>query len=177
MHRQCGRIEGGVDYCRHSLNVINTFKKVRSLFMQSYEHILLAVDYSQESSSLIEKAQVMVERFQAKLSVIHVIDAIPMPDTSYGTVIDVNQEVDDPLLAAEQMKFKELCQQLQINPAEQWLVWGIPATEIINVAKHVQADVVLIGYRHHHGLAALFGNNAAEVMRHVQCDVWTVTLR
>ncbi len=145
--------------------------------MQRYEHILLALDYSQESARLIDKALDMVERFQARLSVIHVIDAIPMPDTSYGTVIDVNQEVDEPLLAAEQLKFKALCQQLQVNPAEQWLVWGIPVTEIVNLAKHVHVDVVLIGYRHHHGLAALFGNKTEEVMRHVQCDVWTVNLR
>ena len=49
--------------------------------MSDYQHVLLAVDYTKHSVYVAEKARVLANKYQAKLSVIHVLDNIPMPDT------------------------------------------------------------------------------------------------
>ena len=134
------------------------------------------MDYTKHSVYVAEKARVLANKYQAKLSVIHVLDNIPMPDTNYGTVIALDQISADELLEAEKIKFMELGDQLAIDVVNRWMVWGIPTQEIINIADQEQVDLIIVGSHGRHGLALLLGSTANSVLHHAKCDVLAVRL-
>ena len=144
--------------------------------MSNYQHVLVAVDFSKHSLYVAEKARVLANKYQAKLSMIHVLDNIPMPDTNYGTLIVLDQTSPDELLEAEKIKFMELGDQLGIGQDNRWMVWGIPKQEIINIADQEKVDLIIVGSHGRHGLALLLGSTANSVLHHGKCDVMAVRL-
>ena len=54
------------------------------------------------------------------------------------------------------------------------LTWaaGEPASQILETARRLRADVIVLGEHHHGALGRLFGTDVdAEVQRHAGCDV------
>jgi len=145
--------------------------------MRDYQHILLAVDFSEQSVYVAEKARSLAYRYQAKLSIIHVLDNIPMPDTNYGTVIPLNQYSSDELLEAEKVKLMQLGDQLNVDLANRWMLWGVPKQEIIHIAEQEQVDLIVVGSHGRHGLALLLGSTANSVLHYAKCDVMAIRLQ
>jgi universal stress protein A len=145
--------------------------------MSDYQHILLAVDYSEHGDYVAEKARSLAYRYQAKLSIIHVLDNIPMPDTNYGTVIALDKDSSYDLLEAEKAKLMQLGDQLYVDPANRWLVWGVPKQEIIQLAGQEQVDLIVVGSHGRHGLALLLGSTANSVLHYAKCDVMAIRLQ
>ncbi len=144
--------------------------------MRDYQHVLLAVDYSEQGVYVAEKARSLANLYQAKLSIIHVLDNIPMPDTNYGTVIPLNQDSSDELLEAEKSKLMQLGAQLAVDLANRWLLWGVPKQEIIHIAEQEQVDLIVVGSHGRHGLALLLGSTANSVLHYAKCDVMAIRL-
>lgn len=44
----------------------------------------------------------------AKISLVHILDNIPMPDMSYGTIIALNDETDSALLEQQKINAMKL---------------------------------------------------------------------
>jgi len=145
--------------------------------MRDYQHVLLAVDYSEQGVYVAEKARSLAYRYQAKLSIIHVLDNIPMPDTNYGTVIPLNQYSSDELLEAEKVKLMQLGDQLNVDLANRWMLWGVPKQEIIHIAEQEQVDLIVVGSHGRHGLALLLGSTANSVLHYAKCDVMAIRLQ
>lgn len=144
--------------------------------MADYLHILLAVDFSDQDSYVARKAERLATFFNAKLSLIHVLDNIPMPDTPYGTVIPLDSDSSYELLEAEKNRLIDTGSKLTIDPAQQWLIWGKPEVEIIRIANEQGVDLIVVGSHGRHGLALLLGSTASGVLHHAQCDVLAVRL-
>jgi universal stress protein A len=144
--------------------------------MRDYQHVLLAVDYSEQGVYVAEKARSLANLYEAKLSIIHVLDNIPMPDTNYGTVISLTQDSSDELLEAEKLKLMQLGDQLAVDLVNRWLLWGVPKQEIIHVAEQEQVDLIVVGSHGRHGLALLLGSTANSVLHYAKCDVMAVRL-
>ncbi len=145
--------------------------------MSDYQHILLAVDFSDQGIYVAEKARSLAYRYQAKLSMIHVLDNIPMPDTNYGTVIPLDQDSSDYLLEAEKAKLMDLGDQLNVDRANRWMLWGVPKQEIIHIAEQEQVDLIVVGSHGRHGLALLLGSTANSVLHYAKCDVMAIRLQ
>lgn len=145
--------------------------------MSSYQHILIACDYSAQSQQVALKAKHLAQQQQAKLSLLHVLDNIAMPDTAYGTVIPLNKTADDPHLEQEKARLIEFAQQLEIAQANCWLIWGLPKQEIVQLAQEQAVDLIVIGSHGRHGLALLLGSTANAVLHHAKCDVLAVRLQ
>lgn len=145
--------------------------------MKEYQHVLLAVDFSEQGLYVAGKARSLAYRYQAKLSIIHVLDNIAMPDTNYGTVIPLDQDSSYDLLEAEKAKLKQLGDELNVDVANRWMVWGVPKQEIINVAGQEQVDLIVVGSHGRHGLALLLGSTANAVLHYAKCDVLAVRLK
>ena len=45
--------------------------------MQTYKHLLLAVDFAPDSELVVERAFALKALFEARLSLIHVVDYLP----------------------------------------------------------------------------------------------------
>lgn len=145
--------------------------------MSRYQHILIGCDYSAQSLQVALKAKVMAEQQQAKLSLLHVLDNIAMPDTAYGTVIPLNKVSDNPALEQEKIKLAEFAYQLGIAEKNRWLIWGIPKQEIVRFAQEQAVDLIVVGSHGRHGLALLLGSTANAVLHHAECDVLAVRLQ
>ena len=145
--------------------------------MKEYQHVLLAVDFSEQGLYVAGKARSLAYRYQAKLSIIHVLDNIAMPDTNYGTVIPLDQDSSYDLLEAEKAKLKQLGDQLNVDVANRWMVWGVPKQEIINIAGQEKVDLIVVGSHGRHGLALLLGSTANAVLHYAKCDVLAIRLQ
>ncbi len=145
--------------------------------MDNYKKVLVAVDFSEYGIEVALKAKHLAEQFNAQLSVLHVLDNIPMPDTPYGTIISLKKDdLTDQLLEAEKNRLKEICDQLNIDPTNRWLVWGEPQHEITQLATQEKIDLIVVGSHGRHGLAVLMGSTAKGVLYHADCDVLAVHL-
>ena len=145
--------------------------------MSDYQHVLLAVDYSEQGNAVAEKARSLAYKYQAKLSIIHVLDNIPVPDTNYGAVISLTKESSDVLLETEKAKLMQLGDQLAVDLVNRWLLWGIPKQEIIHIAGQEQVDLIVVGSHGRHGLALLLGSTANSILHYAKCDVMAIRLK
>ena len=144
--------------------------------MGAYRHILLAVDYSEHGGTVARRAKELAEKYQAKLSIIHVLDNIPMPDTGYGTVIPLTEDSGYELLEAEKVRLMQIGDQLGVAQANRWMVWGAPKQEIVQFAEREQADLIVVGSHGRHGLSLLLGSTANSVLHYAGCDVMAIRL-
>ena len=145
--------------------------------MSQYKNILVAVDFSENGLEVAKKSKQLAELFNAELNVLHVLDNIPMPDTPYGTIIPLeNDDTIDELLKTEKNRLKQICDQLNIDPAKRWLIWGEPQHEITQLATDKKIDLIIVGSHGRHGLAVLVGSTAKGVLYHADCDVLAVHL-
>jgi universal stress protein A len=144
--------------------------------MKPYQHILLAVDFSEQGDYVAGKAQAIAKLYQAKLSLIHVLDNIPMPDTGYGTVIPLDQDSGYGLLEQEKTRFMQLSERLHVDQASRLLIWGVPKDEIVVLANQQKVDLIIVGSHGRHGLKLLLGSTANSILHHANCDVMAVRL-
>lgn len=144
--------------------------------MTNYQHILLAVDFFEQAETVINRATDLVNRYQAKLSIIHVVDSLPITDAGYGADIPFNLDLTAELMESAKKRLAELAKKLNVPKDCQWLEMGSPKTEIIRIATENQVDLCVVGSHGRHGLALLLGSTANGVLHHAQCDVLAVRL-
>lgn len=145
--------------------------------MTPYRHILLAIDFSEYDEQIAAKASRLAKKYQAKLSIVHVLDNIPMPDTNYGTAIPLNEATGYDLLEKEKTDFIRFADSWHIDQDNRWLVWGIPKNEIVDMASRLHVDLIVLGSHGRYGIRLLFGSTANSVIHHARCDVLAVRLR
>ncbi|MDP1663690.1 MAG: universal stress protein [Methylobacter sp.] len=144
--------------------------------MSAYQHILLAVDYSGHGDVVARRAKDLAEKYQAKLSIIHVLDNIPMPDTGYGAVVPLAEDSGYELLEAEKVRLMQIGDQLGVAQADRWMIWGTPKQEIVQFAERENIDLIVVGSHGRHGLSLLLGSTANSILHYAGCDVMAIRL-
>jgi len=145
--------------------------------MENYKHILMAVDFFENDTVISNKARDLADRYEAELSIVHVVDNMPITDTVYGLDLPFDLDLAAELMAAAKSKLAKLAEQLNVSENRTWLEMGSPKQEIIRVAKENHVDLIVIGSHGRHGLALLLGSTANAVLHHAQCDVLAVRLQ
>jgi universal stress protein A len=145
--------------------------------MQDYKHILLAVDFSEHGSEVAQRAKMLSEKYQAKLSVVHVADNLPISAAMDGQTMPFDVELNEELMQLAKQRLEKLGAQLGIADENQWLVVGSPKIEIVTIAEENQVDLIVVGSHGRHGLALLLGSTANGVLHHAHCDVLAVRLK
>ena len=144
--------------------------------MNHYKHILLAVDFSEHGKQVSNKALEMASRNQAQLSLIHVVENLPITDAAYGPIpfdVDLTQE----WLDASKQRLEKIGDELNIPKERQWLEMGSAKLEIVRIAEENNVDLIVVGSHGRHGLALLLGSTANGVLHHAKCDVLAVRLK
>ncbi len=146
--------------------------------MNIYQHILLAVDLSAASKQVAVKAKQLAEMNQAKLTIVHVAELMPMVDVNYDAMqsLDYDVEINQILLSNAEKNLAAFISEAKLNPQQQFLEQGDPRDEIIRIAEENQVDLIVIGSHGRHGLALLLGSTANSVLHHAKCDVLAVRL-
>ena len=144
--------------------------------MNNYKHILLAVDFSKHGKQVSAKAKHLAEQNQAKLSLVHVVENLPITDAAYGPIpfdVDLTQE----WMNTSQKRLLDLGSALEVPEQRQWLEMGSAKLEIVRVAEENGVDLIVVGSHGRHGLALLLGSTANGVLHHARCDVLAVRLK
>ncbi len=145
--------------------------------MSIYRHILLAADFSEHGREVARKARQLAEQNQAQLSLVHVVDNLPIADASYGPIIPFDVDLTEELMAAAKKRLAELGEELHVQAQRQWLEIGSPKLEIVRIAEENQVDLIVVGSHGRHGLALLLGSTANGVLHYAKCDVLAVRLK
>ncbi|MDO9138930.1 MAG: universal stress protein [Methylobacter sp.] len=145
--------------------------------MENYKHILLAADFSEHGEAVANRAKDLAEQYQAKLSIVHVMDNLLITDAAYGLTIPFDLDLTAELMAAAKKRMAALAEKLAVAEECRWLETGSATLEIIRVAEENQVDLIVVGSHGRHGFALLLGSTANGVLHHARCDVLAVRLQ
>ena len=145
--------------------------------MNNYQHILLAADFSEHGDRVAQKARYLASKYQAKLSVIHIVDNLPITDAAYGPVIPFDIDLNEELYNAAKKRLKVLGKTLLVPEDRQFVEMGSAKLEIVATAEEQHVDLIVVGSHGRHGLALLLGSTANGVLHHAKCDVLAVRLQ
>lgn len=140
-----------------------------------YQNILAAVEVHDAGQAVLARAQELARVFGARLSVIHVVEYLPVDpagDALLTTPVDLSRERAQQAEA----RLREWCEPLGIGPDRIKVVVGAVTTEILRVAKEAATDLVVVGHHPRTGLAALFGHTEQGVVSKAGCDVLAIRL-
>ena len=143
--------------------------------MSGYKNILVAVDLSDDSPLVLDKALSIAKQGHAELSLVHVMEPIAVGYAVEVTGIDIEG------LHAEAAKHArtallEMGATVDIPTRRLHNLLGNPAREIRELAKEVKADLVVMGGHGKHGWDLLFGSTSSGVTHGVSCDLLIVRI-
>jgi universal stress protein A len=141
----------------------------------SYKNILFATDLHPDSHELIlERALDFVKQYQAKLSIIHVVEHMTYGlAQAYPAAISLEEEIRQEA----QKELDQLIQKYKLQDVDIMIESGSPKILIIEMAKTKNVDLIVVGSHGRHGLELLLGSTANAVLHHAPCDVLAVRLK
>ncbi|MGZ4961282.1 MAG: universal stress protein [Limisphaerales bacterium] len=138
------------------------------------QKILVPVDFSECSKKALVYALAMAKQFGAALTVLHVVPPYYAADP-YG--LTQYERIEGELRAVGEKKLKTLVHEYVPDEVEANVVVtnGRAATEIVEIARTQEADLIVISTHGYTGLKhVVFGSTAEHVVRHATCPVLTV---
>lgn len=142
----------------------------------SYQHILIAIDLTEECSSVIERAVEIARSTEARLSIVHVIEPMTMVfggDVPMDLTLIQQQQFDQARAALEKLAARYPV----ISEQQRHLLSGQPRQEIHRLAVEQGCDLIVVGSHGRHGLALLLGSTANDLLHGAPCDVLSVRLK
>ncbi|MFU8816653.1 MAG: universal stress protein [Pseudomonadales bacterium] len=144
----------------------------------AYQHILAAVDLSEEAREVLAKARQLADEHGARLSVCSVVKPLTHVygglDMMAYTQASVNFEEEAVNQSRNQIETE--AGRYGVGPDDVHVGIGGPATQIVDTAKALKADLIVVGSHGKHGLGLLLGSTANGVLHQAQCDVLTVRI-
>jgi universal stress protein A len=144
--------------------------------MKNYNHVLLAVELNTASDeSLIKKAKQVMEEFQARLTLVHAVEHIISYGPAYG--VAAGADVEEMLLDSARKEMAALIAKSNLVPTEQLIKMGPARAVILDEAKRLNVDLIVVGSHGRHGIRLLLGSTANAVLHGAECDVLAVRLQ
>ena len=141
--------------------------------MNSYKHVLVAVDFSAETKAILDKAVEISQINQSGLTLFHAVecsDALYVSDL----VMPVDMELCEDMAKKAKNRLIEFAGELDLANVETQVSIGVAKHEIIRAAKEAKVDLIVLGSHGRHGLQLLLGSTANGVLHLAQCDVLAV---
>jgi nucleotide-binding universal stress UspA family protein len=139
--------------------------------MIAIKNVLVATDFSEASQKALAYGQNLARAFGGRLHVLHVADVIATTASQFYP-----DHPGDPEMRAESLALKHL--RSLVPDSEARLAARIaasPAVAIVEYARTIQADVIVLGTRGRSGVQRLLlGSVAEHVVRHAPCPVLVV---
>jgi len=138
--------------------------------------ILIAIDLvSRKNNPVLAKAEELKKFYHAEIHLIHVVERI----YAYGTppfpenVVEWQQE----FVETAKIKLQKEGHDMGVLPDHQYAPVGSPKELIIEKAKEIEADLIIIGSHSRSGLGYfLLGSTADGVVQTSSCDVYVVRM-
>jgi nucleotide-binding universal stress UspA family protein len=146
--------------------------------MEPFDKILFATDFSENSEHAFDYAMTLARKFDARLTIIHVINepvdlrGFYVPHISFEKL---EKEIEE---GAEKMMQKFCRTRIKdFSNYETLIVAGIPYDEILKKANEEKVSIIVLGTQGRKGIDHfLFGSTAERVVRNAICPVMTIRL-
>ncbi|MHB0777429.1 universal stress protein [Halomonas sp. WWR20] len=137
-----------------------------------YRHVLVAVDLTKDSYKVLERAIPIARRNDAKLSIIHTLEPLGF---AYGGDIPMDlTSIQDQLDEHAKQRLAEIADPYDVPREDQYVVVGMPDTEIHRYSEEHDVDLIVVGSHGRHGFALLLGSTSTGVLHGARCDVLAV---
>ena len=141
-----------------------------------YQHILIAVDLTDECHPVVERALAIAASSGAKAELVHIVEPMAM---AFGGDVPMD------LSLLQQQQFDQARERLQsfagrypqLGAEQRHLAYGQPRQELHRLAEEQGCDLIVVGSHGRHGLALLLGSTANDVLHGAPCDVLAVRLK
>lgn len=134
------------------------------------QHILVPVDFSQDSEEAVGCAIGLARQFQARLTLLHAIYVPEAAEVNLAAYLDKIQSESDQLMAACRKRVEDAG-----VTVDSLVVRGVPSHRITETAQEQQVDLIVMGTHGRTGLRhMLIGSVAERVVRHASCPVMVV---
>lgn len=141
-----------------------------------YQHILIAVDLTDECHPVVQRALALAASSGARASLVHIIEPMAM---AFGGDVPMD------LSLLQQQQFDQARERLesftaqypQLSSDQRHLAYGQPRQEIHRLVNEQACDLIVVGSHGRHGLALLLGSTANDVLHGAPCDVLAVRLK
>jgi nucleotide-binding universal stress UspA family protein len=138
---------------------------------------LVPTDFSSCARKAAEEALMLAKSFSARVVFFHVLDLNPSYTIAYAHELGVSVPIPPPSPEEIEPEWEAFLSGLSLEKVdwEKCTEEGQAATAIVHQAKHVQADMIVIGTHGRSGLPhMLLGSVAEKVVRMASCPVLTI---
>lgn len=148
--------------------------------MPGYEHILLALDLTDESNDqLIQKAIKLSESKQCRLSIIHAVKPVGYSydrGLTLGLLDNNMKKLQDEALSIAKNKLESIATEHAIPLDRIHCNLGNPVSEIMRVTKEINADLIILGSYCSDSALRQIGSTAHRITDKASCDTLIVRI-
>lgn len=152
---------------------------IKVINMQAYKKVLVAIDLEHEAEAVIKKA-LAVSAEDTNIHVVYVVT--PLTDALYANglgLVSPMLEVEDlqqEAIKASKARLTSLVSSFTSANIKADVLVGDTVRTLVDEAKDIEAQVIVIGSHGKKGLQLLLGSTASGVLHHAGCDVLAVRL-
>ncbi len=140
-----------------------------------YQHMMVAIDLTDESDQVLDKALSLYRLAPTKISLVHVIEPISY---AYGGDIPLDLgDIQQQLEERSSERLQGIIAEQNIENAEYAVLIGRAENEIHRYAEDNKVDLVIVGSHGRHGLQLLLGSTANAILHGAKCDVLAVRMK
>jgi nucleotide-binding universal stress UspA family protein len=144
--------------------------------MPEYKTILIATDLSDPSLSAVEHGQDLAGQLGSRLVLTYVMEDRLPPMILAHSALPTDELLDQHRKHAEKALEEFVERHLSGRAVESIVRQGTPHQEVVQLAKEIRADLIVIGMHGHGFLAhALAGSTAERVLHQATCPVLVVS--
>jgi universal stress protein A len=143
--------------------------------MNMYQRILCAIDLTEDSRTVAERAAALAAQWQAEVKLLHVVEFVPIEPMSDSLVPVV--QIDDRVMERARAQLQELATSVGIGGDAVQTLSGSVKVEVLRQARDWRADLIVLGSRERHGLSILINLTEDTVLHAAPCDVLAVRVR
>lgn len=140
----------------------------------AYTHIVVAIGLLEEADLITERAVAMARCNQATLSVLHVVEDLPLDPTGDSLLV-ASISVDPDVVNRSEQMLQHYCSRLDY-PARAVVKLGNIQHELSQYIAAEDVDLVVVGSHLRSGLSALFGGKEDSIFHRAPCDVLAIRL-
>lgn len=137
-----------------------------------YHTVLAAIDCSDDSQKILERASALCTGGGGNLHILHVIEPLAL---AYGADVPMDvTELQASLVSQARESASQYAQAFDVPEKQIHVELGSIEKTIQDKADEVGADLIVIGSHTRSGLALLFGSTARGLVPGAHCDVLAI---